>query len=358
MKLEVINGCFSYPKGERHILQDISFSAGPGDVLAILGPNGAGKTTLLRCMMGLLKWDAGETLLDGTPLGKLPQRELWRRISYVPQARQALAAYTVEEMVLLGRTAFLGRFSLPGSRDRDAARTVLERLHLKDIAHRSCAELSGGEFQMVLIARALVSEPEILVLDEPESNLDFKNQLLVLDTISQLASEGITCVFNTHYPAHALRRATRALMLGRDGSHRFGPVEEVITEARLSEYFGVQSVIGTVEGPEKAYADVIPISIGGASGAGADPEQRVIAGVTVILPLTADAGPVNRLLHQYSGLLIGRMGLPYREAGLSIIHLTLDCPRKDAAALTDQLGKIPGVSVKTTYATEAGCYEP
>lgn len=357
MTIEVREGSFRYPGDNRKVLDSISFQASSGDVLAILGPNGAGKTTLLRCMMGLLPWNSGETALDGTPLKGIPQRDLWKRISYVPQAKQALAAYTVEEMVLLGRTACMGRFSLPGKQDREMTAQVLARLHLTEIAQRKCSALSGGEFQMVLIARALASEPEILVLDEPESNLDFKNQLLVLDTISELAAEGITCIFNTHYPAHALRRASKALMLGRDGHYCFGPVREIITEESLSEYFGVQSVIGDVETPGKLYQDVIPVAIGGTAPKAEDLTQRVIAGITVIFPLEQDAAPINRLLHQYSGLLIGRMGLPHREAGLSIIHLTLDCPRTNAMALTDQLGRIPGVNVKTTYATEAGCYE-
>lgn len=358
MKIEVQGGTFRYPKGQKNVLERISFQVRSGDVLAILGPNGAGKTTLLRCMMGLLQWNSGRTLIDGVPLSDIPRQRLWRMISYVPQARQALAAYTVEDMVLLGRTALLGRFSLPGKADRDMVGTVLERLNLTAIRSRPCSELSGGEFQMVLIARALASEPSILVLDEPESNLDFKNQLLVLDTISQLSSQGITCIFNTHYPAHALRRGTQALMLGRNGDCRFGAVREVITEKSLLEFFGVQSVIGQVETPGNLYQDVIPVSIGGPLQEGLDPEQPVIAGITIILPQGQQAEAVNALLHQYSSLLIGRMGLPYPKAGLSIINLTLDAPRKDVMTLTDQLGRLPGVNVKTTYATEVGTYEP
>lgn len=357
MKIEVHGGVFRYPGQNRQVLDHISFSADPGDVLAILGPNGAGKTTLLRCMMGLLQWQAGETYIDGVPLKKIPQRTLWQKLSYVPQARQALAAYTVEDMVLLGRTSLLGRFSLPGSADLEKTHAVLAQLHLEGIARRPCSELSGGEFQMVLIARALASEPSILVLDEPESNLDFKNQLLVLDTISRLAETGITCIFNTHYPAHALRRATRALMLGRDGAYRFGPVREIVTERSLAEFFGVQSVIGAVETPGNFYPDVIPVSIGSQMPHAPDPTQRVIAGITVIMPDGENAGAINRLLHQYNHCLIGRMGIPHRQAGLYIINLTLDAPRQDVQTLTDQLGRLPRVNVKTTYASEASSYE-
>ena len=103
MKLEIQNGKFTYPHSDRIVLNDISFTVENGDILAILGPNGAGKTTLLRCMMGLLKWQSGSTLLDGRPLESIPQKSLWQKVSYVPQAKQVLTAYTVEEMILLGR---------------------------------------------------------------------------------------------------------------------------------------------------------------------------------------------------------------------------------------------------------------
>ena len=113
---------------------------------------------------------------------------------------------------------------------------------------------------MVLIARALAAEPQVLILDEPESNLDFKNQLLVLDTMQSLARAGLTCVFNTHYPAHALRRANKALLLGRNGTSLFGRTQDIVTEQNISDYFGVRAVIGSIETPDGVYADVIPVS--------------------------------------------------------------------------------------------------
>ena len=106
----------------------------------------------------------------------------------------------------------------------------------------------------------MVLQPKVLILDEPESNLDFKNQLLVLDTMQSLARAGLTCVFNTHYPAHALRRANKALLLGRNGKSLFGSTQDVVTEQNISDYFGVRAVIGSIETPDGAYADVIPVS--------------------------------------------------------------------------------------------------
>ena len=137
---------------------------------------------------------------------------------------------------------------------------VLELVGLENKGRRLPNELSGGELQMVLIARALAAEPQVLILDEPESNLDFKNQLLVLDTMQSLARAGLTCVFNTHYPAHALRRANKALLLGRNGKSLFGSTQDVVTEQNISDYFGVRAVIGSIETPDGAYADVIPVS--------------------------------------------------------------------------------------------------
>ena len=261
MKLSVQNGCFSYRAGQP-LLENISFEAEGGDVLAILGPNGAGKTTLLKCMLNLLHWQEGQTFLDGEDVGAMPARALWQKVAYVPQAKQTSLFCTVEEMVLLGRNSRIGAFSAPSKEDFRQARAAIERLGLSHLFGRRCCELSGGEVQMVLIARALSSQPGVLVLDEPESNLDFKNQLLVLDTIEELATSGLTCIFNTHFPAHALRRANQALMLGRGGKSVCGKTCEVVTEDRISEFFGVRAVIGEMQTPLGVYQDVIPVSIG------------------------------------------------------------------------------------------------
>ena len=259
MTLTVQNGSFSYKKGAA-LLENISLETERGDVLAILGPNGAGKTTLLRCMLNLCRWKKGQTLLDGRDVRAIPERTLWQMISYVPQAKTAASSCTVEQMVLLGRSSHIAAFSAPTQKDLQQTHDAMDRLGLSSFTDRRCCELSGGELQMVLIARALAAEPQVLVLDEPESNLDFKNQLLVLDTMQSLARAGLTCLFNTHYPAHALRRANKALLLGRNGKSLFGSTQDVVTEQNISDYFGVRAVIGSIETPDGAYADVIPVS--------------------------------------------------------------------------------------------------
>ena len=261
MKLEVQNGSFFYRAGQP-LLEHVNFDADPGDVLAILGPNGTGKTTLLRCMLNLSRWKTGRTTLDGADICAMPERELWQKISYVPQAKQNAFSCTVEEMVLLGRSRRIGPFSAPGKKDMEKVHAAIDRFGLLHLAGRRCCELSGGELQMVLIARALASDPGVLVLDEPESNLDFRNQLLVLDTIADLARSGLTVIFNTHFPAHALRRASKALMLGRGGKSVYGKTADVVTESCISEFFGVHAVIGSIQTSVGVYQDVIPVSIG------------------------------------------------------------------------------------------------
>ncbi len=260
MNLKVENGCFFYRRG-KPILQGIHFEVQSGDLLAVLGPNGCGKTTLLRCVTGLLRWKEGNTLLDGCPLLRLSDKERWRRIAYVPQAKGGIPPYSVLEMTLLGRTSRLNPFQSPGKKDVDACLAVLERLGLAALRDSLCSELSGGQLQMVLIARALAAEPNVLILDEPETNLDFKNQLIVLQTLSDISSNGITCIFNTHYPAHALQRANKALMLGADGSYLFGKTAEVITEQNIHAYFGVNAHIQTIKTPEYEIQNVIAVSV-------------------------------------------------------------------------------------------------
>lgn len=138
---------------------------------------------------------------------------------------------------------------------------VLEFLGISHLADKKCSEISGGELQMILIAKALVAEPKVLILDEPESNLDFKNQLIVLDAMTNLAKQGMTCVFNTHYPAHALQRAQKSLILLKDGDYVFGATEAVVTEEHIQRAFGVNAVVNQVEVAGNIVKNVIPICI-------------------------------------------------------------------------------------------------
>ena len=261
MIFQVNRGSFFYTL-DRPILKGVSFSAGAGDVVAVLGPNGAGKTTLLRCMMGLLPWRTGGSLLDGVDIRSIPVRTLWQSLAYVPQARGMNFSYTAQEMVLLGRSSRVGMLRQPSREDESKAREAMEAMGIDHLRETSCSRMSGGELQMVLIARALAAEPRVLVLDEPESNLDYKNQLVVLDVIKRLAEEkGLCVVFNTHYPAHALRIAGKSLLLDGRGGSVFGTSPTVITKETMRSSFSVNVHIDRLHVERRVYDLVLPLNL-------------------------------------------------------------------------------------------------
>lgn len=250
MRLEVRAGAYSYPNGAE-ILNGVDFAFESPGVLTILGPNGAGKTTLLRAMLGLAPWTSGSSLLDGRDVRDWPQREFWRRVGYVPQARaNAFAPLKLAELVVLGRSARMGALAMPGDDDWAAADQAMRETGIAHLAERRTTEVSGGQLQLAYIARALAAEPECLVLDEPESNLDFRNQTLVLEVIERLTAKGLGVVINTHFPAHALRLADRTLLVPRGRAPVFGRTREIMTEESLTALFGVQVRMRQVDLPE------------------------------------------------------------------------------------------------------------
>ncbi len=247
---EVRNGGFAWP-GHGPVLQNVNFRFEGCGVMSILGPNGAGKTTLLRTMLGLIPFTEGTSLLDGRPVAEWPKRDFWRRVGYVPQAKlPGFAALTIREMVALGRSAHLGPFALPGKHDWEVVDRAMEEVGVTHLAKRRSNEVSGGQFQLALIARALAAEPELLVLDEPESNLDFRNQMVVLDVIERLSDAGLSAIINTHFPAHALEISKKTLLVPRGRRPYFGDTRDVMTEERLSEVFEVRVRIGAIDFPE------------------------------------------------------------------------------------------------------------
>lgn len=260
MKLEIKDAAFSY-NPERTIFDGLSLELNRGEVMAVLGPNGSGKTTFLRCMMGMLHFTKGGCSLNGEETRTMPAREFWRLVSYVPQQRSAQQnAYTVMESILLGRSGGMRLFARPGAADVEAAERVMEELKISHLKGRECRTLSGGEFQMTLIARALVSDPQLLILDEPESGLDFKNQLIVLSTIETLSKRGIACIFNTHYPEHAVNNADFALMMGREVP-AFGRAKDVVNEENIEASFGVKVAVMEQETEGKRLTSVIPLAV-------------------------------------------------------------------------------------------------
>ena len=348
--LKIEDGSFAY-KGGPQILKDINIEVEPGEILAVLGPNGSGKTTMLRCMMDMLHWQSGRSLLDGEDIRSIPASTLWKKMAYVPQAGTAATSYTAFQTVLIGRSSRIGAFSSPTEEDMKVTERVMERLGISHLADKPCHAISGGELQMVLIARAMAAEPKLLVLDEPESNLDFKNQLIVLDTMTALAAEGVACVFNTHYPSHALQRAGKSLMLSKEGWSLFGDTTGVVTEDNIRRAFGVEALIGEVETPQNIMKNVVAVGISEEAFAqepGAA-DRSVLASLTVIMQNNAHADQINKALREYNHLLIGRMGLPHRSSSKYIINVMLEGPVSEIEALSHRLSLIPDISVKTTY---------
>jgi iron complex transport system ATP-binding protein len=213
--------------GGRTILDGYSLEVGKGEVLAMLGANGVGKTTLLNCMVGLRQPDSGSVTRTG-------------RIGYVPQLFQATFAFSVLDIVLMGRARHLGLFAAPRKADYDVAERYLELMNVAHLRDRPFNALSGGQRQLVMIAQALASECEIMILDEPCSALDYKNQAIVIATLRRLNRDmGLTIVFSTHAPQHGLEVATHVLLMNDRHRYRHGRVAEVLTADNLTNLYDV-----------------------------------------------------------------------------------------------------------------------
>jgi iron complex transport system ATP-binding protein len=213
--------------GGKSILESYSLKVAKGDVLAILGANGIGKTTLLNCVAGLRKPDAGSITKAGL-------------IGYVPQLFQATFAFSVLDIVLMGRARHLGLFGAPKRADYEIAERYLALMQVDHLKDRPFNALSGGQRQLVMIAQALASECAIMVLDEPCSALDYKNQAIVIATLRRLNREmGLTIVFTTHAPQHGLEVASHVLLMNDLRRYRYGPVAEVLTAENLSSLYDV-----------------------------------------------------------------------------------------------------------------------
>lgn len=246
MSIEVKNLSFSY--GARPVLQDVSFTVGKGRLLSVLGPNGVGKSTLFRCILGLVKGYTGEILVDGDPAARLGARELARRVAYIPQSNYPAFNYTVFDMVLMGTTARGGPFSAPGREQEAAALEALERVGAAGLAGRSYTRLSGGERQMVLVARALAQRSPVLLMDEPTANLDYGNQVRVLSKVRRLAEEGYTIVQSTHNPeqSYLFSHEILAMKDGRVLAH--GAPGEVLTAELIRRLYGIEVEVERLRG--------------------------------------------------------------------------------------------------------------
>ena len=234
---------------ERDIFRNLNLDVYPGEVLCILGPNGCGKTTLLRCLSGALRLRAGLAQLDGKNIASFDVVELARKIGFLFQEHTAPFPFSVLEVVRMGRTPYLGLFGSPSARDTELAERALEKVGMLHIESKPYTQISGGERQLVLIARTLAQEPEVILLDEPTSHLDFKNQALSLQMINKLAGQGISMIMTTHNPNHALLFPATVAMMNSGSFTVTGKADQVITDETLKATYGIDVKVFSVPNP-------------------------------------------------------------------------------------------------------------
>lgn len=246
MKVEVEHLSFAY--GEKPILTDISFTADEGQFLSILGPNGAGKSTLFRCILRLQTKYAGTVRLGGADTKTLSPRQIAGLIAYIPQTSRPMFHYSVFDIVLMGASRNLSPFGAPGRADNARCEWALDKVGISHLAQRCFHRLSGGEQQLVMIARALTQNAPILMMDEPTANLDYGNQLMVMRQAKALTREGYTVIQTTHAPEQSYLFSDRILALSGGAMIKDGPPSEVLTAETVETLYGVDVRMVSLEG--------------------------------------------------------------------------------------------------------------
>lgn len=239
---------FTYASATRSALKEVTFDVYPSSVTAILGPNGAGKTTLLHLLLGLNHPASGSILLDNKPIKQYSRHELSQQIGLVPQSEYVPFAYSVLEFVVLGRAPYLGPLELPGENDIQIARDALNEVGISNLESRAIPELSGGELQLVLLARSLCQQPRILLLDEPTSHLDLANRNTTLRILSKLRANGTTIIFSTHDPEAAALIADHLVLMRAGQVLDSGSLDEVFTTEILSKVYGTPVEVLQIDG--------------------------------------------------------------------------------------------------------------
>ncbi|NPD32694.1 ABC transporter ATP-binding protein [Eggerthellaceae bacterium zg-997] len=227
---------FSYKKG-REVLKGISFDLDAGDILCLLGSNGTGKTTLLRCMLGFHQPNNGVIEVNGNSIQKMSNKEKAHNMAYVPQSSNMAFPYTAEEAVLMGRVSHLNGAAAHSQQDWRVVRESMERLQISHLEGRRFEEMSGGEKQMVLVARALAQEAKVLIMDEPTANLDYHNQIKILSAIRHLSRQGLSILMTSHYPDHAFLACTKVALMKGGHIVSCGAPDDVVSTESLTDLY-------------------------------------------------------------------------------------------------------------------------
>lgn len=237
--------------GKKDVLKDISFQMEKGQFICILGANGCGKTTLLKTLLGLIKPSRGTVALYGKNIYELKEIELAQKIAYIPQAHIPPFPFTVQDVILMGRTPYINKMAIPSEGDLKIARMAMEQLGIQNLAPLKYTELSGGQRQMVIIARALTQEPDILLMDEPTANLDFGNQHIVLEQIYRLSRSGMSVILVSHNPNHALLCADKVIIMKEGQIMDMGTPATVITAESMRTLYNTEVAFTSLDLPGK-----------------------------------------------------------------------------------------------------------
>lgn len=262
MTLEVSHLSFAYSRHSRQVLNDVSFSVRAGDLLAVLGPNGVGKSTMFRCILGFLRNYEGCIRLDGMDIKTLDHKEIAKHVAYIPQSTHPVFNYTVLDVVLMGLTNQVNLLSEPNRKHIESAYAAMESLGIAHLRDSGYGEISGGERQLALIARALVQNAIILIMDEPTANLDYGNQFRVMCRISDLAKEGYIIILSTHNPDHAFLYANRTLMIYGGQVIVDGTPEDVLDAQLIKNVYGVDVHVQDYQYGSRRHKLCIPIDGG------------------------------------------------------------------------------------------------
>lgn len=237
MSIVVKNLNFSY--GNRKIIEDVSFTAEEGELLVMLGPNGVGKSTLFQCILGLLPGYTGTITVNGDNARNIGIRELARRMAYIPQIHSPVFNYTVFDIVLMGTASQISEIGIPGKEHIRLAEEAIERLEIGHLRDRAYTQISGGERQLVMIARALAQKAKILVMDEPTSNLDYGNQIRILSHIKSLVKQGYTIIQSSHNPDQAFLFSDKVLALLEGRVLAYGSPKDVISGDVIKQLYSI-----------------------------------------------------------------------------------------------------------------------